>query len=62
MRLSPSHNDQCQHGAAVENPRGEREEVDQGVDGAIQHHCHRYQGLQEIIMLLSKLIFSSIHM
>ena len=43
MRLGAPHDDQGQHGASVENPGGEREKVDQGVDCAVQHHRHRYQ-------------------
>lgn len=46
MWLSTPHDDQCQHSAAVEDPRSERKEVDQRVDCPIQHHGHRYQRLK----------------
>lgn len=45
VRLGVAHHDEGEHGAAVEDPRREREKLDQRVDRPVQHHRHRYQRL-----------------
>lgn len=47
LRFSIPHDDERQHGTAVEDPRSEREEVNQRVYGSVQHHCHSYQRLKQ---------------
>lgn len=44
--LCITHDDQGQHGTTVEDPRGEAEEVYQGVDSSIAHHRARNYALE----------------
>lgn len=52
MRLGVPHDDESHHGASVEDPGREGEEVDQGIDGSIEHHGHRDDGLQQTHIIL----------
>lgn len=52
MRLSTAHDYQGEHGAAVEDPSAEREEVDQRVYRPVQYHRDRDQRLQENLLLI----------
>lgn len=42
------HDDQSEHGTAIEDPSGETEEVDQGIDRSVAHHCTSNQTLWKI--------------
>lgn len=42
------HDDQSEHGTAIEDPSSKTEEVDQGIDRSIAHHCTCNQTLWKI--------------